>query len=140
MAADLVFIDTNVLVAASVEGHPSHAVATALLDRLADQGTTACVSAQVCREFLAVLTRGPIEGRSFGVEESLEVLDGWMTACDVLDDSGAVLPELLVSETDVSEGRNDAVGAEYSEIEPVRTGARTARSAASARTRCSSAA
>ncbi len=95
MAADLVFIDTNVLVAASVEGHPSHAVATALLDRLAGQGATACISAQVCREFLAVLTRGPIEGRTFGVEEALEVLDGWTAACDVLDDSGAVLPELL---------------------------------------------
>jgi predicted nucleic acid-binding protein len=34
MAADLIFIDTNLLVAASVEGHPSHVVATALLTRL----------------------------------------------------------------------------------------------------------
>jgi predicted nucleic acid-binding protein len=76
MAADLVFIDTNVLLAASVEGHPSHPVATVLLERLASEGATACLSAQVCREFLGVLTRGPIEGRSFGVDEALEVLDG----------------------------------------------------------------
>jgi predicted nucleic acid-binding protein len=53
MAADLVFIDTNVLVAASVEG------------------------------------------RTFGVDEALEVLGGWTASCDLLDDSGAVLPELL---------------------------------------------
>ncbi len=95
MAAELVFIDTNLLVAASVEGHPSHVVATALLTRLAQGGGTACISAQVCREFLAVLTRGPIEGRSFSVEEALEVLDGWMVGCSVLEESDAVLPELL---------------------------------------------
>jgi predicted nucleic acid-binding protein len=95
MAADLVFIDTNVLVAASVEGHPSHAVATALVERLAMEGVPACISAQVCREFLAVLTRGPVEGRTFGVDEALEVLGGWTASCDLLDDSGAVLPELL---------------------------------------------
>lgn len=95
MAADLVFIDTNVLVAGSVEGHPSHAVATAMLERLARDGATACISAQVCREFLAVLTRGPVEGRTFSVDEALEVLVRWTASCEVLDDSGAVLPELL---------------------------------------------
>jgi toxin-antitoxin system PIN domain toxin len=95
MAADLVFIDTNVLVAASVEGHPSHAVATALLERLAKDGVTACISAQVCREFLAVLTRGPVEGRTFSVDEALEVLGAWTASCDVLADGGTVLPELL---------------------------------------------
>jgi predicted nucleic acid-binding protein len=95
MAADPVFIDTNVLVAASIEGHPSHAVATAMLERLALGGATACISGQVCREFLAVLTRGPVEGRTIGVDEALEVLGGWTASCDLLDDGGAVLPELL---------------------------------------------
>ncbi len=42
---------------------PSHAAATALLTRLADGGGTVCISAQVYREFLAVLTRGPVEGQ-----------------------------------------------------------------------------
>lgn len=35
--ADAVFLDTNVLVAATVEAHPSHQTATALLDRIADR-------------------------------------------------------------------------------------------------------
>jgi toxin-antitoxin system PIN domain toxin len=95
MAADRVFIDTNVLVAASVEAHPSHAVATALLERLARDGARACISTQVCREFLAVLTRGPVEGRTFGIEEALAALDAWTSACELLDDGEPVLPELL---------------------------------------------
>lgn len=46
MAADPVFIDTNMLVAASIEGHPSHAVARAMLERLALGGAPACISGQ----------------------------------------------------------------------------------------------
>jgi predicted nucleic acid-binding protein len=65
MAADPVFIDTNVLVAASVRAHPSHGVASAYLARLEADGAPACISGQVCREFLVVLTRQPVEGRSF---------------------------------------------------------------------------
>jgi len=95
MAADLVFIDTNVLVAASVAGHPSHAVAQAFLARLTDAGGIACISSQVCREFLVVLTRGVLQGRSFTVTEALEVLDEWRSNCTVLDENDAVLPELL---------------------------------------------
>jgi len=34
MAADPVFLDTNILVAASVAEHPSHLAAVALLDKL----------------------------------------------------------------------------------------------------------
>jgi predicted nucleic acid-binding protein len=34
MAADPVFLDTNVLVAARVATHPTHAAAVALLDKL----------------------------------------------------------------------------------------------------------
>lgn len=42
-----------------------------------------------------MLTRGPVEGRTVGVDEALEVLGAWTGSCDVLDDGGAVLPGLL---------------------------------------------
>lgn len=74
MAAEPVFIDTKLLVAATVETHPSHAAAVALLARLiADQAPLA-ISAQICREFLVVLTRQPVEGRTFSGDEALAAL------------------------------------------------------------------
>jgi toxin-antitoxin system PIN domain toxin len=95
MAADPVFIDTNVLVAASVSAHPSHGVATAYLDRLAKEGAVACISGQVCREFLVVLTRQPVEGRAFSVAEALDAIEAWRGACAVLEEDYLVLDTLL---------------------------------------------
>ena len=95
MAADPVFIDTNVLVAASVSAHPSHGVASAYLGRLVADGAPACISGQVCREFLVVLTRQPVEGRAFTVDEALAALDTWRAACVVLEEDEAVPAELL---------------------------------------------
>jgi predicted nucleic acid-binding protein len=79
MAADPVFIDTNVLVAASVSAHPSHGVASAYLARLEADGAPACISGQVCREFLIVLTRQPVAGRVFTADEALAALETTMS-------------------------------------------------------------
>jgi predicted nucleic acid-binding protein len=86
MAADPVFLDTNILVAASVAEHPSHAAVSALLDKLTAEQAPLCISPQVCREFLVVLTRRPVEGRAFTVEEALTALDSWRAACVALPD------------------------------------------------------
>jgi predicted nucleic acid-binding protein len=95
MAAEPVFIDTNVLVAATVESHPSHATAVSLLARLfADQAPLA-ISSQICREFLVVLTRQPVEGRTFTTAEALTALGRWRSSCTVLGEDQAVLGELL---------------------------------------------
>jgi predicted nucleic acid-binding protein len=95
MAADPVFIDTNVLVAASVSAHPSHGVASAYLARLEADGAPACISGQVCREFLVVLTRQPVAGRVFTADEALAALDTWLSACVVFEENEAALSELL---------------------------------------------
>jgi predicted nucleic acid-binding protein len=95
MSADPVFIDTNVLVAAAVDLHPSHGVATAYLARLAAEGGPACISGQVCREILVGLTRSPVEGRVFSVDEALSVLEKARASFVVLDEDDAVLRELL---------------------------------------------
>ncbi len=58
MAADRVLLDTSLLVAASVEEHPSHAVSKAYVEGLASARTATCITPQICREFMAVLTRG----------------------------------------------------------------------------------
>ncbi len=83
------------LVAAAVDLHPSHGVAAAYLARLAAEGGSACISAQVCREFLVALTRGPVEGRAFMVDEALSVLDKARESFVVLEEDEAVLRELL---------------------------------------------
>ena len=93
--AEAVFLDTNVLVAATVEAHPSHQLATALLGRIADRAAAVCVSPQVCREYLAVLTRAPVEGRTFTNGEALEALTVSLEGCAVLDETVAVLDGLL---------------------------------------------
>lgn len=96
MAADPVFIDTNVLVAAAVDLHPSHGVAAAYLARLASEGGAVCISGQVCREFLVALTRGPVDGRSFTVDEATSVLDKARASFVILDEDDTVLREFLV--------------------------------------------
>jgi predicted nucleic acid-binding protein len=94
-SADAVFLDSNILIAASVDAHPSHAVASALVARLAAAAVTVCVSPQVCREFLAVMTRAPVEGVAYSTDEALEVLGGWLSDCALLDETGDVVGELL---------------------------------------------
>lgn len=95
MAADPVFIDTNVLVAAAVDVHPSHGVAAAYFARIGAGGGAACISGQVCREFLVALTRGPVEGRAFTVDEALSVLEEARESFVVLDEDEASLREFL---------------------------------------------
>src|SRR5579872_2451017 len=57
MAADPVFIDTNILVYAARPSAPNYAVARVALNRLEAEGAGLWISAQVVREYLAVVTR-----------------------------------------------------------------------------------
>jgi len=95
MAAEPVFIDTNVLVAATVETHPSHATAVALLARLiADQAPLAISHAD-----LQGVPGGPHPTAGRGPDlfrgRSLAALARWRSSCAVLDDDKAVLAGLL---------------------------------------------
>jgi predicted nucleic acid-binding protein len=56
-AADAVFLDTNILVYASVAESPFHAAAMNALGALAQAGVELWISRQVLREYLATLTR-----------------------------------------------------------------------------------
>lgn len=57
MAVDSIFIDTNVLVFASIPASPFHVPAIAALHQLALAGTVGWISRQVLREYLVQITR-----------------------------------------------------------------------------------
>ena len=94
MEGESVFLDSSLLIAASVKLHPGNQAARAYLVKLAEQQVPTCISPQVCREFLVVLTRQPIEGRTISVEEGLAALDEWLQSCSVLDEDEEVVVEL----------------------------------------------
>jgi predicted nucleic acid-binding protein len=93
--ADALFLDTSLLVAATVEAHPSHVAAAEFVDDAVSPAAELNMSPQVCREFLAVLTRQPVSGRTFTVDEAHSALSVWMTGCEILEESEAVLLECL---------------------------------------------
>jgi predicted nucleic acid-binding protein len=103
MAADRVVLDTNLLVAGSVEEHPSHPASKAYVERLAEQQIPMCITPQICREFMVVLTRAAIGPRSFSVEEALRALNVWRTSCVLLKENELVFERWLqlVEEFDV---------------------------------------
>lgn len=59
------FLDTSLIIAATVEAHPSHVAAAEFVDEAIARATALYVSPQICREFLVVLTRQPVSGRTF---------------------------------------------------------------------------
>lgn len=91
MGADPVFFDTSLLVAASVIEHPGHAAARAYIAGEKASGAPFMITPQVCREFLAVLTRGPIAGRIFSPREAIELLEEWRLACNLLGEDAATV-------------------------------------------------
>ncbi len=99
MAAEAIseplFLDTSLIIAATVEAHPGHKASSAFVDAQVAQGRQMCISLQVCREFLVVLTRQPVSGRIFALEESLAALGVWLTGCQVLEEDLSVLQECL---------------------------------------------
>ena len=95
MAAERVLLDTSLLAAASVEEHPGHPEAVAYLDRLTAEGAAGCISPQVCREFMVVLTRKPIGPRTFSVPEALAALAVWRSSCTLLKENEAVVAQWL---------------------------------------------
>jgi predicted nucleic acid-binding protein len=92
---DPLFLDTSLIVAATVEAHPAHKAASSFVDARVADARPMLVSLQVCREFLVVLTRQPVSGRVFTLTESLAALEVWLTGCQVLEENVDVLRECL---------------------------------------------
>lgn len=95
MAANSIFIDTNVLVFATVPTSPFHALAITALHRVAQTKDDAWISRQVLREYLVQLTRPgvlpvPLIGSLAGKQAS-----ALMSMYRVADENAQVTTELL---------------------------------------------
>ncbi len=93
MAAEPVFLDTSLIVAASVKEHPHHTDASTYLTRLDAAEAPLCISPQVCREVQVVLTRAAIAGRIFTTDEALAALAEWRSTCVLLEEIEDVVRE-----------------------------------------------
>lgn len=94
MAADRCMVDTNVLIYSTVAGNPWHEASRQwLFDRMSE-GTELCVSPQILREYLVVLTRGEVFERAFTPEEALDVVAALRPSLDVLLETESVFEQL----------------------------------------------
>ena len=80
-------VDTNVLVYITVNPNPWYNVARQWLDRLFNEGFELCISSQIAREYLVVLTRGDVFEQNFTPEEATRELDAILSVFALLDES-----------------------------------------------------
>ena len=95
MAADPCMIDTNVLIYSTVAGNPWHASARQWLSDLQGAGHPLCVSPQIVREFLVVLTRGDVFSQTFSPAQALDIFADLRPSLTILTESGTAFDHLL---------------------------------------------
>ena len=88
-------VDTNVLVYATVEAAPLCEEARIWMATLQWQNVELCVTPQICREYLVVLTGDPVFDRDFTPTEALDVLAQVRQSLRLLIPSEEVLGELF---------------------------------------------
>jgi predicted nucleic acid-binding protein len=86
MDADACMVDTNVLVYSTISGNPWHQQARQWLATLQDKGLHLCVTTQILREYLVVLTRGIVFEESFSVDQVLTQIETLLPNLTVLDE------------------------------------------------------
>jgi predicted nucleic acid-binding protein len=84
-------IDTNVLVYSTISSSPWHQEARQRLTALVDKGVELCLTPQVAREYLVVLTRGDIFEKRFTADEALGELEAILPAFALLDETEETL-------------------------------------------------
>lgn len=101
-AGDRVFVDTNVLLAASDPGRSHHRQALHVLDRWPAEGVMLFASGQVLREYLVVATR-PLRANGLGLSrtEALDNVQQLSTRMHVLDENALSREQLLALVRDV---------------------------------------
>lgn len=95
MAADPVFLDTNVLVYVSRPTAPEHAVAQRILGQLEADGGALWISQQVFREYLSVITRPQATASALPMATALADVRRFRASFEIAEDSSTVLDRLL---------------------------------------------
>lgn len=78
------FVDTNVLVYSTIAGNPWYEEARLWLVSQHEIGISLCVTPQILREYLVVLTRGMVFEVQFTVEQAVSVLKDMLSWLHVL--------------------------------------------------------
>lgn len=88
MAAERIFVDTNVLLAATDRTRSTHKAATAFLQQSIREGLRLFVSGQILREYLVVATR-PIDRNGLGLPPSQASVNVGLfrECCDLLSEN-----------------------------------------------------
>jgi predicted nucleic acid-binding protein len=89
------FVDTNVLVYASVQGAPDREKARAALTKHTAAGEALCVSRQVLREFIAVVTRPQVWAQPVTQADAAATALILVREFDILEDGPAVWDKLI---------------------------------------------
>jgi len=79
-------VDTNVLIYGTVTGNPWYDQARQWLATLDSSGFRLCVTTQILREYLVVLTRGEVFEKSFTVDQVVNQVDALLPSFTVLDE------------------------------------------------------
>jgi predicted nucleic acid-binding protein len=95
MAASRVFVDTNVLVYANWTGARRHGEARQRIEALAEADSGLCVSRQVLREFLAVVTRPQGDVIPMSTGEAWTTVKALDDLFDVLEGGASSFARLL---------------------------------------------
>ena len=90
-----VFVDTNVLVYATVQEAPLHPVARSALERMSQAGSELWISRQVLREYLAVLSRPQSFTKPLPHPQLVSAVRQFSEQFHVADDSPSVTEHLL---------------------------------------------
>jgi len=100
--ADRVFIDTNILVYATLAQSAFHSSARGMVDSYLDREATVCASNQVLREFLSCTTRPGIMLEPLDRMEALDHVQGFIEQFEILTDSATTAEKLyqLLREVD----------------------------------------
>jgi len=95
MAADPVFVDTNVLVYASRPAVLQHIAARTAIDRLQEEGAPLWISPQILREYLAVVIRPQAGASGLPMHDALADVRRFAVLFNLADDGGATLDRLV---------------------------------------------
>lgn len=91
-------VDTNLLIYATVSGNPWHNEARFWLTKLQREATTLCISTQIVREYLVILTRGQVFSRTFTIDDALNEIENLLPFLELVgenEESSTRLRELV---------------------------------------------